>query len=392
MVQAERASIPEPCRLPNLHPYRQAGNITNTVHKNSIGDSMKTRATALNPRNRYQVLASDREPDSDWPLDPDDELHPDSLATEVMDEQARTIISRNSSPDLPFDQSINPYRGCEHACIYCYARPTHAYWDMSPGLDFETRLIAKPNAAVRLRQELDKPGYRVSPIALGVNTDAWQPLERQRRITRQLLEVLLEYRHPVSIITKGALVLRDLDLLAELAALGLVSVRISLTTLSNELKRRMEPRASAPATRLRMIEQLSSAGVPVGILLAPVIPFVNDQEIESILTAAASAGATRANWILLRLPLELDELFQDWLQRHYPERASHIMNRIRDTRGGRTSVSEFGQRMTGTGPYADLIRQRFALKARQLGLNTSETETLRTDLFRRPAGEQMGLW
>ena len=353
---------------------------------------MKTRATALNPHNRYQVLASDREPDNHWPSDPDDDLNPDSLATEVMDEQARTIISRNSSPDLPFDQSINPYRGCEHACIYCYARPTHAYWDMSPGLDFETRLIAKPNAAARLRQELDKPGYRVSPIALGVNTDAWQPLERQRRITRQLLEVLVEYRHPVSIITKGALILRDLDLLAELAAQGLVSVRISLTTLSNDLKRRMEPRASAPATRLKMIEQLSSAGVPVGILLAPVIPFVNDQEIESILTAAASAGATRADWILLRLPLELDELFQDWLQRHYPQRASHVMNRIRDLRGGRTNTPEFGQRMTGKGPYADLIRQRFARKARHLGLNTSDTETLRTDLFRRPAGEQMGLW
>lgn len=293
---------------------------------------------------------------------------------------------------MPFDQSINPYRGCEHACIYCFARPTHAYWDMSPGLDFETRLIAKPNAASKLREELDKPGYSVSPIALGVNTDAYQPLERERRITRELLEVMLEYRHPVSIITKGALILRDLDLLTELAEQGLCSVRISLTTLSNDLKRRMEPRTAAPATRLKMIEQLASAGIPTGIILGPVIPFINDQEIEAILEAAASAGATRASWIMLRLPLELDELFQEWLQRHFPQRAEHVMNRIRDLRGGKSYDSAFGRRMTGIGPYADLIRQRFSNKAKRLGLNLHQAEPLRNDLFRRPAGEQMGLW
>lgn len=353
---------------------------------------MKTRATNLNPHNRFQPIATDRDFDDGWYQAPEDDLNPDSLATEVMDEQVRSIISRNSSPDVPFDQSINPYRGCEHACIYCFARPTHAYWDMSPGLDFETRLIAKANAARTLRNELDKPGYKVSPIALGMNTDAYQPLERERRITRQLLEVLEEYRHPVSIITKGALILRDLDLLSELASQNLCSVSISLTTLSNDLKRRMEPRTAAPSTRLKIIEQLSSAGVPTGIILGPVIPFINDQEIEAILTAAASAGATRASWIMLRLPLELDELFQDWLHRHFPQRANHVMNRIRDLRGGRSYDSDFGRRMTGTGPYADLIRQRFSKKARQLGMNLHKPESLRSDLFRRPAGEQMGLW
>ncbi len=353
---------------------------------------MKTRATGLNPHNRFQPIITDRDQDDGWYQAPEDHLNPDSVATEVVNESVKSIISRNTSPDVPFDQSINPYRGCEHACIYCFARPTHAYWDMSSGLDFETRLIAKPNAAHRLREEFDKPGYTPSPIALGVNTDAYQPLERERRITRELLEVMLEYRHPVSIITKGALILRDLDLLTELARQGLCSVRISLTTLSNDLKRRMEPRTAAPATRLKMIEHLSSAGIPTGIILGPVIPFINDQEIEAILEAAASAGATRASWIMLRLPLELDELFQDWLHRHFPQRAQHVINRIRDLRGGKSYDSRFGRRMTGTGPYADLIRQRFSMKAKRLGLNLHQAEPLRNDLFRRPAGEQMGLW
>ncbi|MCG2582571.1 MAG: PA0069 family radical SAM protein [Marinobacter sp.] len=352
---------------------------------------MKTRGTALNPHNRFQPIATDRQADSDWYQDPDDELNPDSLATEVTDDQVRTIISRNQSPDLPFDQSINPYRGCEHACIYCFARPTHAYWDLSPGLDFETRLIAKPNAARLLRRELDKPGYQVSTIALGVNTDAYQPIEKQRRITREILEVLAEYRHPVSIITKGALILRDLDLLSELAAQGLCSVRVSLTTLDNSLKRTMEPRTAAPATRLKIIRELSAAGVPTGILAAPIIPFINDHELEAILEAASGAGAQRASWIMLRLPLELDELFRDWLQRHFPQRADHVMNRIRDLRGGKSYDARYGKRMTGTGPYAELIRQRFNKKIRSLSMNQYETAPLRTDLFRRPGGEQMNL-
>lgn len=352
---------------------------------------MKTRGTALNPSNRFQTITTDRQMEDGWYQDPEDELRPDSLATEVLDERVRTIISRNRSPDVPFDQSINPYRGCEHACIYCFARPTHAYWDMSPGLDFETRLIAKPNAAEQLRRELDKPGYRPSTIALGVNTDSYQPLEKQRRITRQILEVLAEYHHPVSIITKGALILRDLDILSDMASKGLCSVRVSLTTLDNDLKRRMEPRTAAPATRLKMIRELTSAGIPTGIIMGPVIPFINDQEIEAILTAAAESGASRASWILLRLPLELDELFQEWLQRHFPQRASHVMNRIRDLRGGRSYRSEFGERMSGVGPYADLIRQRFNRKARELGLTTDGVEPLKTDLFCQPHGMQLKL-
>ncbi|MDX1818646.1 MAG: radical SAM protein, partial [Marinobacter sp.] len=238
----------------------------------------------------------------------------------------------------------------------------------------------------------DKPGYRPSPIALGMNTDAYQPIEREHRITRSLLEVMRDYHHPVSIITKGGLILRDLDLLTELASDNLCSVRISLTTLDNDLKRRMEPRTAAPATRLALIRKLSGAGVPVGIILGPVIPFVNDHEIEGILEAASEAGARQASWIMLRLPYELDELFQDWLQRHFPERASHVMNRIRDLRGGRSYDSTFGRRMTGTGPYAELIRQRFRQRARKLGLNLHQPEPLRTDLFRRPGGEQMVLW
>ncbi|MFW5824449.1 MAG: PA0069 family radical SAM protein [Marinobacter sp.] len=353
---------------------------------------MKTRGTGLNPHNRFQPIATDRDVDDGWYHNPEDDLYPDSIATEVVDERVRTIISRNQSPDVPFDRSINPYRGCEHACIYCFARPTHAYWDMSPGLDFETRLIAKPNAADQLRRELDKPGYRPAPIALGMNTDAYQPVERERRITRQLLEVLWEYRHPVTIITKGGLVLRDLDLLSELAADGLCSVSVSLTTLDNQLKRIMEPRTAAPATRLKVLRELSGAGVPTGIIMGPVIPFVNDHELEHILEAAAGAGATRASWVMLRLPLELDELFQDWLQRHLPQRAEHVMNRMRDLREGKSYQSEFGKRMTGTGPYADLIRQRFNRQARAVGLNRTPSPALRTDLFRRPGGEQMGLF
>ncbi|WP_404365298.1 PA0069 family radical SAM protein [Marinobacter sp.] len=352
---------------------------------------MRTRGTGNSPHNRFHTIVTDRQARDDWYQDPEDEICPDSIATQVAEEQVRSIISRNQSPDIPFEQSINPYRGCEHGCIYCFARPTHAYWDLSPGLDFETRLIAKPNAATRLRQELDSPGYQCRPIALGVNTDAWQPIEKHRRITRALLEVLLEYRHPVSVITKGALILRDLDLLSELAALGLCSASISLTTLDNDLKRRMEPRTAAPATRLRMIRELTAAGIPTSVILAPVIPFVNDHEIEAMIEAAADAGATRASWIMVRLPHEVSGLFEDWLRQHFPERTDHVMNRIRDLRGGKTYDASFGQRMTGQGPYTELIRQRFDRKVRAMKMNASPREPLRADLFRRPAGEQMTL-
>ncbi|PAV25732.1 radical SAM protein [Tamilnaduibacter salinus] len=352
---------------------------------------MRTRGTAWNPNNRFQPIATDRDWDDGWYQDPDDQLSPDSLATQVIDESVRSIISRNQSPDVPFDQSINPYRGCEHGCVYCFARPTHAYWDMSPGLDFETRLIAKPNAARRLRESLDHPDYQVSPIALGVNTDAYQPLEKQRGITREVLEVLRDYHHPVSIITKGQLILRDRDILADMAAEGLCSVRVSLTTMDSDLKRRLEPRTAGPKARLKILRSLSEAGVPTGIILGPVIPFINDHEIERLLEAAAEAGATRASWIMLRLPLELTDLFTDWLERHFPDRKDHVLNRIRDLRSGKTNDARFGTRMTGQGLYADLIRQRFNKKARDLGFGLHEAEPLRTDRFRRPGGEQLGL-
>lgn len=353
---------------------------------------MRTRGTGCNPHNRYQPLVTDRSEDDGWYQDPEDELNPDSLATQVVFEQSKTIISTNQSPDIPFDQSINPYRGCEHGCVYCFARPTHAYWDLSPGLDFETHLIAKTNANTRLLEALDKPNYQCKPIALGINTDAYQPLEKHQRITRQLLETLLECRHPVSIITKGGLILRDLDLLTELARQGLCTVRVSLTTLDNDLKRRMEPRTAAPATRLKVIRQLSEAGVPVGIIIGPVIPVINDSELEAILEAAFEAGAERASWIMLRLPLEIADLFEDWLHRHYPDRAEHVMNRMRDLRGGKLYDGTFGRRMTGQGPYAELIRQRFNRQCRKLGLNVKEEPPLRTDLFRRPSGEQIALF
>ena len=347
---------------------------------------MRARGSHNNIPHRFQ-------PDSVDPVDDGwhREAEPDSVATEVREVRADRIISTNQSPDVPFSQSINPYQGCEHGCIYCFARPTHSYQELSPGLDFETRIVAKPNAANQLRAALDKPGYTPSPIALGVNTDAYQPLEKRYRITRAILEVLLEYRHPVSIITKSSLILRDLDILEEMAARGLCSVRVSLTTLDNRLKGQLEPRATAAATRLRVVREMARHGVPVGILSAPIIPFINDHEMEAMLDAASNNGATRADWVLLRLPHEVAPLFQTWLETHYPERADHVMNRIRDLRGGRNNNSNFGERMRGLGPLADLYRQRFNRKCRALDLNREE-EPLDTGQFRRPAGEQMGLF
>ncbi|MCF7223657.1 PA0069 family radical SAM protein [Marilutibacter chinensis] len=290
--------------------------------------------------------------------------HPD---TRVSEERARSVISRNDSPDIGFSQSVNPYRGCEHGCVYCFARPSHAYLDLSPGLDFETRLFAKTNTAERLRHELSKPGYRCTPIALGINTDAYQPIERRYRITRQCLELLAECRHPVSFVTKGATILRDLDLLAAMARQRLVTVYLSVTTLDNRLAARMEPRASAPHTRLKAIRELSAAGVPVGVLVAPVIPMINDGEIEAILEAAHAAGARAAGHVLLRLPHELKQVWREWLELHHPERAAHVMSLIRQMRGGKDYDSAFGTRMRGTGPFAELIAQRFRKAHRRFG-------------------------
>lgn len=339
--------------------------------------SHKGRGAQSNRSPRYQPACSQ------W----DDGIEGPSPVTECRPVEAASIIARNRSPDIPFDQSINPYQGCEHGCIYCYARPTHAYLDLSPGLDFETRLTRKTNAAQLLRRELGRPGYRCRSITLGANTDPYQPVEREYRITRQVLEVLHECRHPVSIITKGALITRDLDLLADMAAEGLASVAISITTLEADLKRSLEPRAPSAGARLDAMAQLNEAGVPVSVLFAPVIPALNDSEMERVLARAREAGATRAAYILLRLPLEIRELFAEWLEQYHPLRAGHIMSLMRQSRGGRDYDSRFGQRMRGTGHFAGLLGQRFRLSCKKLGLNMERDRAARCDLFRPPRAE-----
>ncbi|HRK25047.1 MAG TPA: PA0069 family radical SAM protein [Beijerinckiaceae bacterium] len=305
--------------------------------------------------------------------------------TDVAVERARTIITRNDSPDLGFDRSINPYRGCEHGCSYCYARPSHAYLGLSAGLDFETRLFAKPNAAELLERELSEPGYQPKLIALGANTDPYQPIERDWKITRAILQVLAEARHPVGIVTKSALVMRDIDILAPMAAQGLVKVALSITTLDRSLARAMEPRAATPSRRLEAIRQLSAAGIPVSVLMAPVIPALTDHEIEQVLTAARAAGAVEAGYILLRLPLEVREVFSQWLVSHAPDKARHVLSLIRSTRGGKDYDSRFFARQTGEGPFAWLIGRRFELAAERLGFARKRMR-LRTDLFRPPRG------
>ncbi|WP_213909174.1 PA0069 family radical SAM protein [Stutzerimonas nitrititolerans] len=343
------------------------------------------RGTASNPHNRFAPTRSEAYDDG-W-----EQEVPPTRATEVRSETAKTVITRNQSPDVGFDRSVNPYRGCEHGCIYCFARPNHAYWDLSPGIDFETRLIAKTNLAERLEQELSKPGYVPQPIALGVNTDAYQPLEREQRLTRQALEILLRYRHPVHIITKGSLVLRDLDLLVPLAEQRLVSVSVSLTTLDDELKRIMEPRAASPAARLRVLRTLHQAGVPVSVMCAPMIPMINDMELERMLEAAREAGAASAGYVLLRLPHELAGLFEDWLAEHFPQRAGHVLSLVRQSRGGRNNDSRFGSRMRGEGQFAELLAQRFRLACRRLGYNRRD-QNFGLDCSRfAPPGQQMSL-
>ncbi|WP_455920958.1 PA0069 family radical SAM protein [Pseudomonas putida] len=339
------------------------------------------RGTAANPHNRFAAHRSVAEDDG-WYQEV-----PVTQGTEVRIETAKSIITRNTSPDLPFDRTINPYRGCEHGCIYCYARPSHAYWDMSPGLDFETKLIAKTNAAALLEQQLSKRGYKVAPINLGSNTDPYQPIEREHKLTRAVLEVLLRYRHPVTIVTKGSLILRDLDLLTELAQLNLVSVMISLTTLDDELKRTLEPRAAAPKARLRAIRVMREAGIPVGVLCSPMIPMINDMELESLLREAKAAGALTANYMLLRLPLEVAPLFEEWLQQHYPQRAEHVLSLIRQSRGSELYDSRFGSRFRGEGVFADLLEQRFKAGIKRYGLSRREGYALDCTAFCPPGGQ-----
>lgn len=320
-----------------------------------------------------------------------DEFEPASPATEFFPDDTKNLIATNRSPDIPFSQSINPYKGCEHGCVYCYARPTHSFLDLSPGLDFETKIFYKTNVVKRLGEALDKPGYVCSTLAMGTNTDPYQPGERRFRITRQVLETLLEYRHPVSIVTKGAGVLRDLDILRDLAGQGLATVMVSVTTLDNALKTKLEPRTASPAARLRAVKALHEAGVPTGVMAAPMIPFVNDGELERIIGAAAAAGAQAVGYVLLRLPLEVKDLFQDWLREHYPLKADHVMNRVRDTRRGREYVSEWGTRMRGEGVFAELLAKRFEVARRKHGFHERSLPVLRTNLF-RPRTQQLGLF
>jgi len=318
------------------------------------------------------------------------------LKTEVAIERARSIVSHNDSPDVGFDRSINPYRGCEHGCIYCYARPSHAYLELSPGLDFETKLFAKTNAAELLRETLAKPGYQPQPIALGANTDCYQPIERKFGITRQILEVLAECEHPVTLVTKSALVERDLDLLGPMAAKNLVKVFVSIGTLDRELARKLEPRAASPQRRLDILKKLSENKVPCGVMVAALIPALNDKTMEQVLEAAARAGASEAAYVIMRLPNELKDLFKEWLSEHYPQRAEHVMSVVRDMRGGKDNDPRFGARMTGTGNYAELIQKRFNIACRRFGLNAREAPRGRAELdcsrFRPPSlGGQMTL-
>ncbi|WP_207100457.1 PA0069 family radical SAM protein [Paracoccus shandongensis] len=351
-------------------------------------ERLKARGTETRPDGRFEPYQRVRESDG-WDIPEDSRL----LRTEVVTERPRSIITRNTSPDISFDRSINPYRGCEHGCIYCYARPTHAWLGLSPGLDFETKITAKPDAAVLLARELARPSYRPAPIALGTNTDPYQPVESRLAIMPGILRVLSDWNHPVTLVTRGQTVLRDLPLWAELAAKDMAAVGVSITTLDADLARAMEPRAPAPATRLRMIRELSAAGVPVRVMVAPVIPVLTEPEIEAILAAAREAGATTASMIPLRLPLEVAPLFRDWLDRHRPGMAAHVMNRVGAMRGGRDNDPRFGHRFRGEGTFADLARQRFRLARRRLGYR-NEGAALDCSRFGPPprAGEQLSLF
>ena len=350
-------------------------------------DRNRGRSAGINPSGRFEPV-SRHVFDDGW--NSLEELPP--FKTEVQVEKPRTIITRNESPDISFDRSINPYRGCEHGCVYCFARPTHAFMGLSPGLDFESKLFAKPDAARMLDRELSKPGYQPRTIAIGTNTDPYQPIEKQYRIMREILEVLEARGHPVGIVTKSALVTRDLDILSRMAERGLAKVALSVTTMDRMLARTMEPRASTPTKRLEAIRQLSDAGIPASVMVAPIIPGLNDPEMERILDSARAAGAREAGYVILRLPLEVAPIFKDWLLRHYPDRYRHVMSLIRSMRDGKDYDSEWGKRMKGAGPYAWQIGRRFEIAAKRLGLNV-ERRQLRIDQFvaGAGAGEQLML-
>jgi DNA repair photolyase len=364
----------------------------------------KGRGATENPESRYLSRHSEAVDDGWHSYDSESYSEADSeigsamlepptnkTPTLLYPDRTVTLITRNQSPDVPFDRSINPYKGCEHGCVYCFARPTHAYLDLSPGLDFETKIFFKTNVRTHLIEELGKSTYQCRTLAMGTNTDPYQPAEKQRRITRAVLETLLEARHPVSIVTKSQLILRDLDLLAELASLGLASVAVSITTLSNELKTRLEPRTAGPAARLKVVRELHNAGVPVAVIVAPVIPFVNDHEIEAIVAASREAGASAMNYILLRLPHEVKDLFRAWLEVHYPLKAQRVMNAIKSARGGKAYDSQWGIRMRGQGSMAELIGNRFRVALKRHGIADAKGPELRTDLFQPPGHRQLSL-
>ncbi len=348
----------------------------------------KGRATSSNPAVRFDSTHREDVEDG-WDIESD--LPP--LRTEVSVERPRRAITVNSSPDLGFERSINPYRGCEHGCVYCYARPTHAYLGLSPGLDFETRLIARPEAPDVLERELSRPGYRPKVIALGTNTDPYQPIEREFGVTRRILQVLKEFQHPVGIVTRGTLIERDVDILGEMGQAGMARAGISVTTLNPDIARKMEPRAPAPTRRLRTIERLTRAGCPVRVMVSPIVPALTDHEMERIMAAARDAGAVAASYVMLRLPLEVAGLFRTWLEERFPERAAHVMGRVRDIQGGRDYDPQWGRRMRGTGAFADLLAQRFRIASSRLGLKR-RLAPLRTDLFRVPArqSDQLSLF
>jgi DNA repair photolyase len=349
--------------------------------RNFIGhQTFKGRGSSSNVAGRFDSLTLEKTDDGWY----QDEIV-ENLTETVLPDRARSVITSNDSPDVGFEVSINPYRGCAHGCVYCFARPTHSYLGLSPGLDFETKLFYKADAVNILEAELAKRKYVCKTIALGINTDGYQPLEKRLQVTRGILAVLTRCRHPVTIVTKSALIIRDLDLLADLAKDKLVSVMVSVTSLTNDIKRTLEPRTASPQARLRVIQQLSEAGVPVGVLVAPVIPAITDHEMEDIMAAAKEAGASRAGYVLLRLPHELKIIFREWLAQHYPDRAKHVMSLINQSRGGKDYDSQFGTRMRGTGPFAELLRTRFDLAKRKLGFaGADERYELDTSLFRPP--------
>jgi len=356
-----------------------------------LPDDLRGRGARSQLEGRFEQATREAFDDG-WALDEDPAP---SLATIVTDETARSIISHNQSPDLAFRNTLNPYRGCEHGCIYCYARPTHAYLNLSPGLDFETRIIAKRNAAEILEKTLAAPSYQPEQLVIGANTDPYQPVERSLGLTRAVLEVLWHTRHPTWIITKGATLMeRDLDLFEKMAGEGLIGIAISLTSLDNETKRRLEPRTSSPAARLRLMRKLAEVGVPVTVLTSPLIPAINDHEVEAMIAAAAEAGASAAGYAMLRLPHEVAPLFEQWLEAHYPERAAHVLSLVRGMREGALNSAQFGERMRGLGPHAEMVRQRFLLACRRHGLDHRHgpRSALDTSKFRRPgaAGRAQG--